>query len=860
MNRPKIPHSSLATDLFPSASVPLLTSQRIADASPFILYIYDLTTGKNVYSNRQLTDLLGYTLEEAQAMGENLLVLLVHPEDMPGMLVHLEDMRHLREGESREVEYRMRTKAGQWLWFNSHDTPFAFDEEGKVTQILGAALDIHERKETAEALRESEARLRDITATLPGLVYQFRVDKDGVMSFPFLSEGIDQIYEFSAEEGMKECTLLLDCIVPDQKDALIQSILDSHRDLTPWIYEYQIVQPGIEPRWLRGHALPRRMKDGSTLWNGVIADTTEQKRIEQENEELRRQQAHRILLESRINRLVHETPADLLCEEILQFTLEELDSPQGFVGMITEIGGLVFPAVTGETDFGSEVWKTILSDHKACIENETRMTSTGEALLSRSIGIPILYQGELLGVIYVKGRGEDYTKYDLERMETVVRLTAPLLASRLEIERRQRAEAQLKQVQEQLEQRVQERTTELNRREAHLRSVITGVPLIIFALDNFGVFTLSDGKGLAPLGLKPGQVVGKSTFDIYHEETEILDDIRRALAGETVVVMRELENFWFETLYSPAFDEAGVQQGVVGVSMDVGEKRRAEKALIHAKTSAEEANRAKTQFLANMSHELRTPMNAIIGFSEIMQDKAFGDLNAKQTRYTDNILSSARHLLQLINDILDLSKVEAGHLTLDYSLFDIQAAIRDVFAVVKPLVEKKRIRVKIECGSETLSIVADAGKCKQILYNLISNAIKFTQESGEIIVFSQLVRSSEEDERVEISVCDTGIGISPENQERIFTEFVQIDGSYARQQQGTGLGLALTRRLIELHGGSIAVQSEGENRGSTFVFRLPIRLPALNREESSVISPMGLTKPEQSAENSGRLFYKRKAS
>ena len=216
--------------------------------------------------------------------------------------------------------------------------------------------------------------------------------------------------------------------------------------------------------------------------------------------------------------------------------------------------------------------------------------------------------------------------------------------------------------------------------------------------------------------------------------------------------------------------------------------------------------------------------------------------------------------MQLINDILDLSKVEAGHLTLEYSLFDIQAAIRDVFAVVKPLVEKKRIRVKIEGGSETLSIVADAGKCKQILYNLISNAIKFTQESGEIIVFSQLVRSSEEDERVEISVCDTGIGVSPENQERIFTEFVQIDGSYARQQQGTGLGLALTRRLIELHGGSIAVQSEGENRGSTFVFRLPIRLPALNREESSVISPMSLTKPEQSAENSGQLFYKREAS
>lgn len=229
----------------------------------------------------------------------------------------------------------------------------------------------------------------------------------------------------------------------------------------------------------------------------------------------------------------------------------------------------------------------------------------------------------------------------------------------------------------------------------------------------------------------------------------------------------------------------------------------------------EKANRLKSQFLATMSHELRTPLNSIIGFSELLEDETYGALNSRQVKYVGNIVVSSKHLLQLINDILDLAKVESGTVGIHPEILSLSAAMSVVKSVVEPLATKKDIGLTIELDEEVDTITADPARLKQILYNLLSNAIKFTPTGGKVSITAKASNGD-----VEISVTDTGIGIGEKDQQRIFSEFLQVEGSYARKYEGTGLGLALTRKLVELHGGRIWVESS-PGKGSCFTFSIP---------------------------------------
>jgi signal transduction histidine kinase len=231
----------------------------------------------------------------------------------------------------------------------------------------------------------------------------------------------------------------------------------------------------------------------------------------------------------------------------------------------------------------------------------------------------------------------------------------------------------------------------------------------------------------------------------------------------------------------------------------------------------EVANKHKSEFLANMSHELRTPLNAIIGFSEVLLERYFGEVNEKQDDYLKDIHSSGKHLLSLINDILDLSKIEAGRMELEPSNFDVGSALSNALTLIRERAQRHGIALGQDVDPHLGEIFADERKFKQILLNLLSNAVKFTPDGGQINVAAR-----KEDSQAIITVRDTGIGIASEDQAAVFEEFRQVGRDYTKKQEGTGLGLALTRKFVELHGGRIWVDSE-PGHGSTFTFTIPLR-------------------------------------
>jgi two-component system CheB/CheR fusion protein len=282
----------------------------------------------------------------------------------------------------------------------------------------------------------------------------------------------------------------------------------------------------------------------------------------------------------------------------------------------------------------------------------------------------------------------------------------------------------------------------------------------------------------------------------------------------------------------------GKERTILLAIEDITERREIETGLEKAheelKALAAELKRtarAKSEFLANMSHELRTPLNSINGFSEVLYDETFGPLNEKQKQYVNNVLTSGKHLLLLINQILDMAKVESGKMKLTLSDVSMKTLLNDISMLVADMVSKKKIEMQLEIAADLPNIQADELKVKEIIYNLVSNAVKFTPEGGKIGMRAKNIGSE-----IEVVVWDTGIGIAAENMGKIFEGFFRVDTPYSRVTEGTGLGLPLSKKLVELHGGKLSVESKGLNQGTLVRFTLPI---ISNSEDQNEKSPSG---------------------
>lgn len=300
----------------------------------------------------------------------------------------------------------------------------------------------------------------------------------------------------------------------------------------------------------------------------------------------------------------------------------------------------------------------------------------------------------------------------------------------------------------------------------------------------------------------------QATFDNYEVEHDFATIGRRIMLLNARQIQRVL----------------GKERIILLAIEDITERREIENGLAKARNELEELTielkriaRVKSEFLANMSHELRTPLNSINGFSEVLFDEVFGPLNEKQHQYVSNVLYSGKHLLMLINQILDMARVESGKMKLELSLLPTKSILADISMLIADMAGKKHLQMSVEIAPDLPDIEADELKVKEIIYNLLSNAVKFTQVGGQIGL-----RAKRRDSDIEVTVWDTGEGIAAENMERVFEGFFRVDTPFSRLTEGTGLGLPLAKKMVELHGGVLLLESEGLNLGTRVRFSLPI--------------------------------------
>ncbi|MBI4746416.1 MAG: PAS domain S-box protein [Deltaproteobacteria bacterium] len=416
---------------------------------------------------------------------------------------------------------------------------------------------------------------------------------------------------------------------------------------------------------------------------------------------------------------------------------------------------------------------------------------------------------------------------------------------------------------------------ELEDSHNYLQGVLDDSQDMIVTTDTEGKVIKFSKGGERILGYRMDEIIGRSALELYADEKErekILDTVKKKGAAynyETVLLTKDGAPRDISLTISELRDKWGSVIGTVGVSKDITEEKHLRKEMENLNIELEElnerleekvlertrelertnrelkkANELKGRFIANASHELRTPLNSIIGFSDVLLGKTFGDLTEKQERYINTILTSGKHLLHLVNNILDLAKIEAGKTDLSYETFKVKDVINEVIMVLKPLIDRKMIGLETEVGSDVDIFTADKVKFKQVLYNLLSNAVKFTPDGGKVqIGIEKLVNNAllpwafKGQEFLGISVRDTGPGIRPKDMDRIFDEFEQLDPS--KSTEGTGLGLSLTKKLVELHGGHISLESE-YGQGASFNVYLPFVIDIEVLKEPQAAPPLDL--------------------
>ena len=639
-------------------------------------------------------------------------------------------------------------------------------------------------------LKEVHDRLHQIAAQVPGVVYQFELRADGTSCFPFASEGIREIYRVSPEDVRHDAAKIFNILHPDDYSAVVESIQRSANDLTRWRHEYRVRFSDGAVRWCFGNAAPCRQADGSVRWHGYIMDSTDQVNAREELLFSRsRMQAvvegstHVSIIASDVNGLITvfnsgaeqmlgysasemiglQTPAIFHCQEEVKRRSQELSLEFGY--SIEGFETFVHRARHGghsESD-----WNYIRKDgSRLIVRLIVTATRDRHNAIDGFIGIATN--------ITDSRNAAEVLRFERERLDMA--LTGGELG-----------------------------TWDWN--------IQTGEEI----WDSRWASLL--GEQLADLDPHIDTFVKRvhpeDISDVQTRAQNHFDGLSPIFEAEFRVLQKTGEWRWVQSRGRlMQRDEDGNPRRMLGTMADISARKEAEKQLIAARKSADNANRSKSEFLANMSHEIRTPVTSILGYSELLSSPG---LNAEEMNsHVSTIQSSAHHLLTIINDVLDLSKIEAGKMTLEFrQVFPVQL-IAEVLSSLEPQALAKNLIIKAQSiGPIPRVIVSDAVRLRQILINLLGNAIKFTDSGSVNLTVRIAPKSADGIDRLAFDVTDTGIGMDPDQLAGLFQPFMQADASTTRRFGGTGLGLSICRRMARLLDGDISVTSE-LGLGSTF--------------------------------------------
>lgn len=671
------------------------------------------------------------------------------------------------DGSVTNYELVLRNRHGRLIDVSFNATVFR-DTEGNVKGILAAAHDVTEQRRLQDRLRESHFYNRGLIEASPDAVVT--VDPDLVITD--VNEQMVKVTGYSREEliGSGFPGYFLD---PDRAAAGVRRTFTQGRIDN---YELRLKSRSGRIAIISFNAAIFKDIEGRTA--GIFAaarDITEQKRVEQQ---LRESETYnRGLIEAAPDAVVTVDP-DMVITDVNEqmvrlsgFTRKHLLGDR-FEGLFTE------PALAR-----AGVKKAL----------EDRLTTNYELTLRRRNGQKV--QVSLNASVFQDASGK----------------VSSVLAVARDITEQKKLETQLREQQN------------------YNRSLVESNTDALLTIDLLGTITDLNKQMEIVTGLTRDQLIGTPFKDYFTDPARAEAGIRSVLAEDRVanyeLTVRGPDGSATDVAFNATTfrDTMGHLKGILASARDIAESKRLREQLVERNRALEvqnkrvqEANRMKSEFLASMSHELRTPLNGIIGFSEVLLREKSGGLTPAQSEYVTDIRSSGNHLLQLINDVLDLAKVEAGKMDLSPETFRPREAVEEVTAVLKPLADSKHIKVTSHLATRALEIHLDPRRFKQVLYNLLSNAIKFTQDGGRVDVHF----GGKGSDRVELRVADSGIGIAPGDLNRLFREFEQLDSGPTRRRDGSGLGLALTKKIVELQGGSIEVTSE-LGRGSEFTVVLP---------------------------------------
>ncbi len=738
----------------------------------------------------------------ADSFDIELFTKMIHPDDLS---IHREQFENaLYMGREYDAEFRILRK-NSTKYIHVKGKPFT-DERNRVVRILGTLQDITQKKQAEFRLKENEKKFRAVVDSAQDAIIM--IDDEGKITL--WNEAAESVFGYSFAEVKGE---------------------DLHKLLAPkelygksW-RAFQLFRESGE-----GDAIgqtteqPALTKDGESItiglslsalrlggkWHalGIVRDISDRKRIERKL----KQSESELSIRNRIARAFLLNTDDEVYAEVLNICMDTLNSRYGYFGYIDKHGNLICPSmtkgvwqecqlqdkkITFPPDCWTGIWGKSLREKTTVIARNNLRLPDGHVKLQRAIATAIVHREELIGQIVLADSKSEYDEQDKRRLESIAEFISPIL------------QAKLQKMREEEERKLYEERLMLTLNE--LEVIFDSSPVGIMVLCS-RTFTKVNRRLTQMLGYSAEELLDQNA-EILHVSREHYESFgkkyykrvadREFVEGEYPLRHKNGEEIWFK-FSGKAIAPPDLSKGTIWIIDDITKRKEVERELKRAKDAAVEASKAKSEFLANMSHEIRTPMNGIIGMTDLALET---ELNEEQTDYLQTIKSSADSLLSIINGILDLSKIESGQLDLENIDFSLRACIESAIDTLAVKAQEKGLEL-VNFIKPTLpdSLIGDPTRLKQVIINLVGNAIKFTDE-GEVVL--RVEQKSNDGNEIEcyFTVFDTGIGIPEDRQETIFESFTQSDGSTTRKYGGTGLGTTIAKKLINMMDGDIWVKS-----------------------------------------------------